>query len=87
MSIPKIYLETTMFSFYYEERQHGDYLKYKTQARKVFDLIKAGEYEPYTSLYAVDEIMKEPDAIKREQMNAQSSPGECPGEFSGHRNI
>ena len=70
MSIPKIYLETTMFSFYYEEREHGDYPKYKAQARKVFELIKAGEYEPYTSLYALDEIMKEPDLKKREQMRA-----------------
>jgi len=70
MSIPKIYLETTMFSFYYEERQQGDYPKYKAQARRVFDLIEAGEYEPYTSLYTVDEIIKEPDLIKREQMKS-----------------
>jgi len=68
MSIPKIYLETTMFSFYYEERQHGDYPIYKAQARKVFDLIKAGEYEPYTSPITLQEIFREPDLEKREKM-------------------
>ena len=68
--IPKIYLETTMFSFYYEERQHGDYPKYKAQTRKVFDLIKAGEYEPYSSPIALQEIAREPDLEKREKMAA-----------------
>jgi hypothetical protein len=68
MDKPKIYLETTMFSFYYENRQHGEYQKYKTQARQVFDLIKAGKYEPYTSILATDEIDNEKNPEKRENM-------------------
>ena len=70
MSVPKIYLETTMFNFYCEERQYGDYPKYRAQARKVFDLIKAGEYDPYSSPIALQEIAREPDSGKREKMAA-----------------
>ncbi|MDR0586300.1 MAG: hypothetical protein LBG26_03580 [Treponema sp.] len=54
--IPKIYLETTMFSFYHEERTAPLYLEHKALVRRIFDLIKAGTYEPYTSPYATDEI-------------------------------
>ena len=70
MSIPRIYLETTMFSFYYEKRQHDDYQKLKTQTRKIFELIQAGEYEPYTSPIALQEIARESDPEKREKMAA-----------------
>ena len=70
MSAPKIYLKTTMFSFYWEERQNGDYPEFKTQARSIFDLIKVGEYEPYTSLIALQEIAREPNPKKREKMAA-----------------
>jgi hypothetical protein len=44
MDKPKIYLETTMFSFYYEERTAPPYLELKAEVRRIFDLIKAGEY-------------------------------------------
>ena len=53
----KIYLETTMFSFYHETREHGEYQKYKAQVREVFERIKAGEYEPFASIFVMDEIM------------------------------
>ena len=64
----KIYLETTMFSFYYEDRQYSEYPKYKAQVRKVFDLIKVEEYELYTSPLTFREIAKETDSVKREKM-------------------
>ena len=73
MDKPKIYLETSMFSFYYEDRQHGDYPKYKAQVRKVFDLIKAGEYEPYSSPFAFREIAREPDPAKRQKMTMMAA--------------
>jgi hypothetical protein len=57
-----------MFSFYYEERTAPPYLEYKAEVRRVFDLIKAGEYEPYTSPYATDEIENETNEDKREKM-------------------
>jgi hypothetical protein len=68
MEISRIYLETTMFSFYYETRQEPYYQEYKAQTRQVFDLIKAGKFEPYTSIYATDEIDDEPDPEKRDRM-------------------
>jgi hypothetical protein len=70
MEPARIYLETTMFSFYYETRQEPHYQEYKAQTRQVFDMIKAGKLEPYTSIYATDEIDEEPDPEKREQMAA-----------------
>jgi hypothetical protein len=68
--IPTIYLETTVFSFYHEERRYGEYPTYKAQVRKLFDLIKAGEYEPYSSRFTFREIAREPDPVKREKMTA-----------------
>ncbi|GHV77147.1 hypothetical protein AGMMS49942_19680 [Spirochaetia bacterium] len=68
MTIPRVYLETTMFSFYYEKREGQRYQELKAQVRQVFDLIKAGKFEPYTSAYAMDELEAEPDIEKREKM-------------------
>jgi hypothetical protein len=68
IGVPKIYLETTMFSFYYEDREYGEYPKYKAQAWQIFDRIKAGGYEPYTSTLATDEIDNEKKQEKRESM-------------------
>ena len=68
MEKPKIYLETTMFSFYHETREHGEYPKYKAQVQEVFALIKAGEFEPFTSPIMIAEIINNKDLEKREQM-------------------
>ena len=70
MDTPKIYLETTMFSFFYEKRTAPPYLELKTDVHRIFDLIKAGEYIPHTSIYAIDEIMNESNTRKRELMVA-----------------
>jgi len=42
MIIPKIYLETTMFSFYHEKRAMPPYLELRAEVRRIFELIKAG---------------------------------------------
>ncbi|MDR0761272.1 MAG: hypothetical protein LBF74_14370 [Treponema sp.] len=70
MEKPKIYLETTMFSYYHEERPQAEYQELKAQVRRIFDRIKAGEYEPYTSIFSTTEIDGEPDPEKREKMKA-----------------
>jgi hypothetical protein len=59
-----------MFSFYYEERTAPMYLEQKTLVRRIFDLIKAGEYEPFTSSLTTGEIADEPNQEKREKMAA-----------------
>ena len=68
MSIPKIYLETTMFSFYHEKRTLPFYIEQKALVRRVFELIQAQVYEAYTSPYTIREINDEPDKDKREKM-------------------
>jgi hypothetical protein len=63
----KIYLETTMFNFYYAPDNPG-YRVLKGQVLQIFDLIKAREYEPYTSVYVVEELDITEGDEKREQM-------------------
>jgi len=68
MGVPKIYLETTMFSFYHENRTMPPYLELKAEVHRIFDLIKAGEYEPYTSTFTTNEIDDTEDQEKRAKM-------------------
>jgi hypothetical protein len=57
-----------MFSFYYGQETTPEYRKHKADTRAVFDLIKAGKYEPYTSVYTLGEIEDEPNQEKRLNM-------------------
>jgi hypothetical protein len=67
MESSKIYLETTMFSFYYAPDKPG-YAELKAQVRQIFDQISAGKYEAYTSVYTVQEIEAETNPEKRDNM-------------------
>jgi hypothetical protein len=57
-----------MFSFYHEERTAPPYLELKAEVRRIFDLIQAGMYEPYTSIFATNEIDDTEDLKKRDKM-------------------
>jgi hypothetical protein len=57
-----------MFSFYYETRLWPTYQIYKAQVRRIFEMIKAGKYESYTSTLATDEIDNETNQEKRDKM-------------------
>ena len=48
----QIYLETTMFNYYFDAERdaHSDTVK-------LFNEIKAGKYQAYTSVYAIEELM------------------------------
>jgi hypothetical protein len=63
MSIPRIYLETTMFNFPFVPDKPG-YSKLKFQTLKIFELIKIGRFLPYTSLIALQEL-RDTDARER----------------------
>lgn len=52
MRVPKLYLETTMFNFYFA----GDAPEKRQDTLKLFAEIKAGKYEPYTSQYVIREL-------------------------------
>jgi predicted nucleic acid-binding protein len=53
--IPKIYLETTVFNFYFLDKD----CKKKEDTHKLFDVIKRGKYEAYTSWYVQNEITRD----------------------------
>jgi hypothetical protein len=63
----KIYLETTVFNFYYAPDASG-YRELKGQVHRVFDLIKTGQFEPYTSALAMGEIESDQNEEHRKQM-------------------
>lgn len=60
----KIYLETTVFNFYFDTDRdaHKDTLK-------LFEQIKEGIFEPYTSAYVVDELLKAHEPKKTNMIN------------------
>ena len=70
MDKSRIYLETTIFSFYYGLEATPEYKQYKTDSRAVFDLIRTGKYDAFTSTLATDELTDEPDREKRLKMLA-----------------
>jgi predicted nucleic acid-binding protein len=60
MSVPKIYLETTMFNFPFVD----DAPQYKADTLNLFAEIKAGKYKPYTSEYVVMELKAASDPLR-----------------------
>jgi hypothetical protein len=52
MSVPKVYLETTMFNFPFAD----DAPQYRADTLRLFDMIRAGLFEPYTSPYTYREL-------------------------------
>jgi hypothetical protein len=52
MSVPRIYLETTIFNFPFAD----DAPQYQADTLRLFAEIKAGKFEPFTSLYAYREL-------------------------------
>lgn len=64
MRTPKVYLETTLFNYYFDEDRdaHADTVT-------LFEECSAGNFEPYTSLYVIDELEDAPPE-KRDKMIA-----------------
>jgi len=65
MRVTKIYLETTVFNYYFdiERDAHDDTVK-------LFKEIQAGKYEAYTSTYVIDELEETKEEPKRSNMLA-----------------
>jgi predicted nucleic acid-binding protein len=64
MSTPRIYLETTIFNFPFAD----DAPQYKEDTKKLFDLIRAGKFKPYTSAYVIEELEDTEELDKLEKM-------------------
>ena len=54
MRVPKIYLETSVFNFYFAD----DAPDKRQDTLKLFEEIKAGLYVPYTSAYVLQELIR-----------------------------
>jgi predicted nucleic acid-binding protein len=62
MRKPRVYLETTMFNYYFDtDREYHD------DTVRLFEEILVGKYEAYTSIYTVLELRKAPEP-KRSNM-------------------
>ena len=59
-----LYLETTVFNYYFDEDRPGH-----EDVLKLFEAIKAGKYEAYTSSYVMQELEQAPEP-KRANMLA-----------------
>ena len=61
----KIYLETTLFNYYFDEDRdaHADTVT-------LFEEIRAGKYEAYTSVFVIDELSDTKEEPKRSNMLA-----------------
>lgn len=55
MRKPRIYLETTMLNYYFEVEREAH-----PATRQLFECIRRGMYEAYTSTYVIDELIKAP---------------------------
>jgi len=64
MGKPKIYLETTIFNFPFAD----DAPELRADTIKLFEEIKIGKYEPYTSIYVLDELENTVQIDKLEKM-------------------
>jgi predicted nucleic acid-binding protein len=64
MNVPKIYLETTIFNYYFDnDREAHPFVL------KLFEEIKKGKYLPYTSRYVIDELGKTLEPKKSLMLN------------------
>ncbi|MDR1531983.1 MAG: hypothetical protein LBS62_07340 [Clostridiales bacterium] len=66
MRVPKVYLETTIFNYFFDT----DRGEAHTATAELFREITTGQFEPYTSVYVVEELLKTADDEKRENMIA-----------------
>jgi len=64
MRIQKVYLETTLFNFYFDKDRDAH-----TVTVELFKEIAAGKYEAFTSDYVVDELKKAPAEKSAKMMN------------------
>ena len=70
MRTPRIYLETTMFN-YYLEREREAY----ADTVKLFEEIKAGKYQAFTSMYATREMVRAPEERAQKMIDLISEFG------------
>jgi predicted nucleic acid-binding protein len=71
MRIPRIYLETTIFNFYFAKnrRQYfGKTIEYCQEVKRLFEEMKAGKFKAYSSEYVIEEIRLDVNQAHRIEM-------------------
>jgi hypothetical protein len=63
--IPKIYLETTMFNFPFAD----DAPQYRADTLRLFEEIRAGIFQPYTSEYVIRELEAATDTLRENRLH------------------
>jgi len=63
MRKPRIYLETTIFNYYFDTERDG-----YADTVKLFEEIRDGKHEAFTSTYVTDELEETKDHDKRSRM-------------------
>jgi len=62
--IPKIYLETTMFNFPFAD----DSPQYQADTLRLFEEIRAGKFQPFTSFYVMQELEDATDSLREDRI-------------------
>ena len=65
MRVPKIYLETSVFNFCFAD----DSPDKRIETLRLFEEIRQGKYEPYTSDYVVGELQEAPESKRRKMID------------------
>ncbi|MDR0388822.1 MAG: PIN domain-containing protein [Spirochaetaceae bacterium] len=60
----KVYLETTMFNYYFDTHKEAN-----PATIKFFEAINSGQFEAYTSIYAVEELENAPEPKRSNMLN------------------
>jgi len=63
--IPKLYLETTIFNFYYIDKESQK----KEDTHKLFEAIRKGKYAAFTSEYVLKELARDNNIKFRKMIN------------------
>jgi len=68
--IPKVYLETTIFNYYFDTERdaHADTVK-------LFEEIRAGKYQAFTSVYTIGELERAPAEKYQKMIGLMSEYG------------
>ena len=60
IDVPKVYLETTIFNFHFAGTRgqfYGKTVDYCRDTRRFFDAVRDGDFEAYTSLDVINELL------------------------------
>jgi hypothetical protein len=71
MRIPKVYIETSVFNFYFADDAHEK----REDTIRLFEEIRQGKYESYTSDYVVEELRDAPDPKRKSMIGLIDSYG------------